>query len=171
VTLDVAPDLAAPVVGWRAWAVTREHGRFRLRSIVAPTVWEPGAALAARCLRPRLRPWRRHTAPADACECGIYAADLTGALEYARGVGEEYGTVMRVLGSVALWGTVAEHERGWRAQHAYPLEIVVPAVAFPRRRGSASLVAVQRDLEAYGAPITISAAADPAELADELLMS
>lgn len=159
---DVAPDVAGPVIGWRAWAVTREHGRHRLRSVVAPTVWEPGVALAARCLRPRFRPWRRHAAPAESCECGIYAADLSGALEYARNAGGGYFSSMRVFGSVALWGTVAEHEHGWRAEHAYPAEIVVPAAAFPRRRGPSTLAAVEHDLASYGVPLRISD--DPAEL-------
>jgi hypothetical protein len=163
VTPEVAPDVAGPVVGWRAWAVTRSHGRHRLRSIVAPTVWEPGVAMAARCLRPRLRPWRRHVAPADACECGIYAADLAGALEYVHGAGADYETVMRVFGSVALWGTVAEHEFGWRAEHAYPIELVLPSGAFTRRRGASSLQAVEQDLGAYGVPLRISD--DPAALA------
>src|SRR6202012_3275728 len=87
VTSGVAPDAIGPVIGWRAWAITRDRGSFRLRSIVAPTVWQPEVPLVARCLRPRLRPWRRHVAPAESCECGIYAADLAGGLEYARGSG------------------------------------------------------------------------------------
>jgi len=28
-----------------------------------------------------------------------------------------------VVGSVSLWGTVVEHERGWRAQFAYPARL------------------------------------------------
>jgi hypothetical protein len=28
-----------------------------------------------------------------------------------------------VLGRVALWGRVVEHEHGWRASHALPLDL------------------------------------------------
>jgi hypothetical protein len=31
-----------------------------------------------------------------------------------------------VLGEVKLWGTVVEHELGWRAQFAYPKSLVLP---------------------------------------------
>ena len=33
-------------------------------------------------------------------------------------------TVGRVLGRVLLWGRVVEHEHGWRASHALPLDFV-----------------------------------------------
>ncbi|TMK73645.1 MAG: hypothetical protein E6G50_01190 [Actinobacteria bacterium] len=33
-------------------------------------------------------------------------------------------TVRRVLGRVLLWGRVVEHELGWRASHALPLDLV-----------------------------------------------
>ena len=83
--------------------------------------------------------------------------------EYVHGAGADYETVMRVFGSVALWGTVAEHEFGWRAERAYPIELVLPAGAFTRRRGASSLQAVESDLAAYGVPLRISD--DPAALA------
>ena len=36
-----------------------------------------------------------------------------------------------VHGKVYLWGTVVEHERGWRAQFAYPKVLFLAADAIP----------------------------------------
>lgn len=42
----------------------------------------------------------------------------------------------RVHGEVSLWGTVIEHEDGWRAQFAYPKSFVVPAAILPSEMSS-----------------------------------
>ncbi len=48
------------------------------------------------------------------CTCGVYAAKT---IEHLHQCGyKKFG----VRGEVYLWGTVVEHERGWRAQFAYP---------------------------------------------------
>src|SRR5207237_8450730 len=76
-------------------------------------VWEPGREAVARC--------EHHDAPASGCLCGFHAArDREAALPYLVGR-DERGTVDRVLGLVALYGRVIEHEHGWRAERAYPL--------------------------------------------------
>ena len=36
-----------------------------------------------------------------------------------------------VRGEVLLWGTVVEHERGWRAQCAYPKSLHLPPDTLP----------------------------------------
>jgi hypothetical protein len=38
---------------------------------------------------------------------------------------EQWATYSSVYGKVALWGRIIEHERGYRAQYAYPLELWV----------------------------------------------
>jgi hypothetical protein len=53
------------------------------------------------------------------CTCGVYAAKN---IEHLRQLGYE-GRGIR--GEVHLWGTVVEHELGWRAQFAYPKSLVL----------------------------------------------
>jgi hypothetical protein len=102
------------------WCV-REDGR--LQSVLYDDVWEPGHGLTATCAS-------GHLAPDAACACGIYAAREPGeALRYLVGR-DELHVVGRVLGRVALWGTVVEGERGWRASRAYPADLDSQAISF-----------------------------------------
>lgn len=80
-------------------------------------VWAAGRETVARCEH-------GHAAPDLACSCGIHAArEPAAVLSYLRGR-DEPRTVARVLGRVLLWGNVVEHEGGWRAERAYPLDLV-----------------------------------------------
>jgi hypothetical protein len=45
-----------------------------------------------------------------------------------------------VVGAVALWGVIVEHEEGWRAQHARPLALL-------------DRVALGRVADRYGIPL------------------
>jgi hypothetical protein len=97
-----------PVEGWRTWELEREGDELRLVSPLVEAQWPSGEALAATCGR-----HAGHGAPADDCSCGIYAVSSP----------ENLGTVrtgVSVVGSVALWGRVVEHEKGSRGQLAYP---------------------------------------------------
>ena len=148
------PDYAEPLVGWRAWTVGRNG---RLRSVVKRTTWEPRQAVTARCLRPRWLRWgRRHHAPHADCECGVYAGEMDVAASYFRdpffGGGSE--TVTRVLGRVALWGEVVECERGYRASHAYPLELYVAGRTARGDERTCALELAAR-LEVYGVPVFV----------------
>ena len=105
-------------VGWRAWTVIETKDGVRLGSVIYDTVWQPTEQAIAVCHCDR-----SHDAPAIACTCGFHAArDPVDALTYLHGRDEPH-TVSRVLGRVLLWGTVVEHEHGWRASHALPLEL------------------------------------------------
>jgi hypothetical protein len=65
-----------------------------------------------------------HDAPHEDCSCGIHAArDPASVWTYLHGR-DDPQTVRRVLGRVLLWGRVVEHELGWRASHARPLDFV-----------------------------------------------
>jgi hypothetical protein len=105
----------------------RTEGFLTLASVVKGVTWPAGEPLAAECLGPRLIPLPRlrpHPAPGPRCECGIYATDVGRASQYLRdSIPFDLG---RVLGRVALWGTVVECERGFRASHAYPVALYVP---------------------------------------------
>lgn len=128
------PDFAQPIEAWRVWRVVEDaDGEVVLGSVVQPTLWAPGNAFSAECLRCR-RPWvrlrrrRKHDAPQPGCECGIYASSLHHVGQYLNGFAAQSRSA-RVLGQVFLWGTVVECDRGFRASHAYPSRIYVPADA------------------------------------------
>jgi hypothetical protein len=66
-----------------------------------------------------------HEAPQAGCTCGVYAAK---SLAHLRTAGyTQYG----IHGEVNLWGTVVEHETGWRAQFAYPKNFSLSPDALP----------------------------------------
>ena len=66
-----------------------------------------------------------HELPHLECTCGVYAAK---SIEHLR----QFGYVSRgIHGEVYLWGTVVEHELGWRARFAYPKSLFLPPDALP----------------------------------------
>jgi preprotein translocase subunit YajC len=86
-------------------------------------------------------------APKEKCRCGVYASK---SLEHLHVTGyERYG----ICGEVNLWGTVVEHEQGFRAQFAYPKSLYLP----PKMLRS-TLAEIQSRLQAltlYGSDIFI----------------
>jgi hypothetical protein len=155
--VSAAPDVAGVVEGWRVWLVARRRGEVRLAGVVYKAVWPPGEPLVAECLRrsgrlvARARGRWPHAAPGAGCTCGIYATQLERVLPYLED--DPYDVApARVLGRVALWGTVVECERGWRASHAYPSRLLV-ALGDTRSRIDGGALAL--DLTAYGVPVEI----------------
>jgi hypothetical protein len=152
-----APDYCEPVVGWRVWhAVAAGH---ELVSVFRHAVWPHEGALQAICtwrvFGVRARHSRDgHPAPWPDCQCGIYAAQPKAFSDYL----DDYiacigGHISKkrllVFGRVSLWGTVVEHDLGWRASHAYPERLfVVPGRADPETVTSAI-----RGLGRYGVPV------------------
>ena len=119
------PDYISPVVAHRVWRWD-ETG---LKSLNGEP-WLPGRRLEARC---RVAPAPRHVRFADGadkvphrnCTCGVYAAKN---LEHLR----QSGYADRgIYGEVYLWGKVVEHALGWRAQFAYPKNLVLPLHLLP----------------------------------------
>jgi hypothetical protein len=114
-----APDYAEALIGWRVWCVVETRGGVRLASVIKDELWPLADELVARCHEDGA-----HEAPHEECTCGIYAArDPAAVWTYLRGR-DQPPTLRRVLGRVALWGRVVEHEHGWRASHAFPLDFV-----------------------------------------------
>jgi hypothetical protein len=127
--------LDEPVVGWRLWQVRPHAEGHRLESFTAHHVtWPALRRLEATCaVHGGFAPARDH-------ECGIYALrtqelaeDL---LRRYVGVKQRYGRDDELpppprparpiaLGRVSLWGRILEREHGFRAQYAYPYEVVV----------------------------------------------
>jgi hypothetical protein len=112
------PDLISPIIGHRVW----RWDAAGLRSLNGKT-WSPRHPLAAKCGAGNAHD--AHDLPRLDCSCGVYAAKN---IEHLRQLGYE-GRGIR--GEVHLWGTVVEHELGWRAQFAYPKTLFLPPQLIP----------------------------------------
>lgn len=139
------PDYVLPIVGWRVWKL---HPR-SLRSLNGEP-WLPAEPLAAACKLLDARPaLTGHQAPARECRCGVYAAKSFA--ELCRAGYDRYG----VHGEVCLWGTVVEHETGWRGEYAYPKRLVLPLKLLPRDMGRRERLLEM--LTGYGSEIALAA--------------
>jgi hypothetical protein len=97
------------LVGWRGW--TMYHPGFLASGNI---VWLPGERNEAVCSA-----GGDHEAPQLGCSCGIYAFSQPYLVK-------EQGYYRQdLLGEVSLWGKVIEHERGYRAQYAYPKQLYI----------------------------------------------
>ena len=99
-----------PIIAWRAWTLTasRRGIAYLLRPLIGSSrPWPPGEPASASCVFPR-----RHRAPDRGCTCGLYAVSDGAQLRRARSPA--------VIGTVAMWGRVIEHEFGFRSEWAYP---------------------------------------------------
>jgi hypothetical protein len=160
------PDFAEPLEAWRVWRVAWREHRIVLQSLFAGTVWEPEVPLVASCTgghRPRRAPWRKepneHPAPELACNCGIYGVQSVAAARSYLELPPLICRDDRVIGRVALWGDVVEGPAGWRASHAYPLELFVPSPGVARRllRHRSYVNEILFSLEAYRVPVDLVA--------------
>ncbi len=131
------PDYISPVVGYRVWQLD-STGLKSLNGIE----WQPGKAFVAECENQGC-----HDAPQADCTCGVYATKSFAHLRWAGYA--QYG----IFGEVRLWGTVVEHEQGWRAQFAYPKQFIIPCEMLPfgMRRAESRLTG----LAAYGCDIFV----------------
>jgi len=95
-----------PIVGLRVWrAINCGDGALVLQSWHAQhALWPCGRAITAEPATP-----------------GIHA--FKGASALLAYAGPDIASASTVVGTVALWGAVIEHEGGWTAEKAYPLEI------------------------------------------------
>jgi len=122
------PDYISPVVGFRVW----QWDATGLRSLNGEK-WFAHQPLSAVCKADAsgsiagLSKATHNPAelPCFNCTCGVYAAKT---IEHLHQCGyKRFG----VHGEVYLWGTVVEHERGWRAQFAYPKTLFLAADTIP----------------------------------------
>ncbi len=106
------------VIGWRVWEIASDG---MLRSLVADCVWPPGEPVTS-----------RSAGAANALEFpwAALAGDKIGVFAFKDQYDAESAAEARhlsVAGRVALWGEVAQHRRGWRAEYAYPLSFIAPS--------------------------------------------
>ena len=122
------PEYISPIAAYRVW----QWDTTGLKSLCGEP-WSPGKPLAARCrvysagtmVGRGGAAHDAHEPPQTDCTCGVYAAK---SLEHLRSTGyDRYG----IHGEVNLWGKVVEHERGWRAQLAYPKNLFLSLDALP----------------------------------------
>jgi hypothetical protein len=113
-----------PVEGWRSWELERDDEGLRLVSPLVEVGWPAGEALEATCRR-----HAAHDAPDPDCTCGIYAVTSPDALGTVRGG-------VSVVGSIALWGRVVEHEKGYRGELAYPQRLRLVCTVCLERDGT-----------------------------------
>ena len=108
---DLAPLTATePVVAWRAWTLTgRSNGsHLQLRPVGSRSHPWPALRPARAICR---RGGRFHYAPDLDCTCGLHGTHGWDILRRTRSPA--------VLGTVAMWGRVVEHELGYRGEYAY----------------------------------------------------
>ena len=123
-----APDYISSVVGYRIW----KWDATGLRSLNGEK-WVAYQPLSAVCRADACgsiaglskATHNPNELPYFSCTCGVYAAKT---IEHLRQCGyRKFG----VHGEVYLWGKVVEHERGWRAQFAYPRTFVLAPNTIP----------------------------------------
>jgi hypothetical protein len=108
-----APALTEPIVAWRTWTLagSKDASTVRLLPIAGDgRPWPPRLPASATCTKTRHR-----TVPDPECTCGLHAVAEPDTLRRTRDPA--------VLGTVALWGLVAEHELGYRAAYGYPQRV------------------------------------------------
>src|SRR3989442_5464023 len=102
-----------PIVGWRCWFVM-PHERVLRPIFKRGLAWTPRQAVQAIC------PEKAHVPPANGCKCGIWAVSSPKDLSEIEWVTDPPDGVDRVpgglvVGQIAMWADVVEHERGWRS--------------------------------------------------------
>ena len=104
-----------PIIAWRTWALTgrRDGTELLLRPVAGRSrPWRPMQPAEAACKQARL-----HGAPNVDCSCGLHGTHRIEPLRHTR--------YPAVLGRVAFWGRVIEHELGYRAQFGYPQRLTL----------------------------------------------
>lgn len=124
--------VAGEIVAWRLWKLDKSG---YLHSISSRYTWYPD-----------------EIAEGDVNRAGIYAFK---SIHGARILGASYASCSDqiVMGRVALWGDVIEHQRGYRAQYAKPLSLGWVEEKYKRQwfnfNGKAAL---RRSLKLYKVP-------------------
>ena len=104
------------IIGYRDFFLDYSYKGFRLRARSHPYVWDAGVNEARCSTSPVLA--RDHLATGS-CTCGFYAFRD----------GSQLDKYAPVHGAVLMWGTVVEHEFGYRAEFAQLESLFFPEIA------------------------------------------
>jgi hypothetical protein len=98
-----------PLVAWRAWTLSTDRRSGALLRPIAGRAnpWPRRRPARATCWWPQF-----HDSPDELCRCGLHAVTQERLLRWTRSPA--------VIGTVALWGRVIEHENGFRGEFGYP---------------------------------------------------
>lgn len=135
--MNTAPDFFHTLTGWRKFD-TANGGKLLTSAGHVDHAWPVSDLGEAYCRSG----WAeshgsQHDAPQLNCTCGFYCyKERADAEQHAQG---------RLLAKVEIWGRLAEHARGYRAQHMKILELYVPPnfpeiVALTKRYGVAVFI-------------------------------
>lgn len=125
------PDYCEPLMGWRAWAVN--DGNIYGLGVGRNQLWAPRQQASAVHLDRQFHAYISDGSEIEVpCQspcstCGLYAYKSDSWAKEQIGLGQHYGSyggIPTVIGTVALWGRIVEHEHGYRAQYAYPTKFV-----------------------------------------------
>lgn len=116
-----------PEIGWRWWRWDLLAEELRPWFFFEDgRAWAPRKASIAKCCAAQVL--RNHDHPDRSCTCGFWAfRDESDMHEYGDGKDVILLGFVPVYGQVSLWGSLIEHEYGWRASKAYPYTIKVPS--------------------------------------------
>ena len=117
---SVIPDRIEPVVAYRTWNAYKNDPRFLYSCGWSSAQWKPNKILTAihdgyssnslvchgmgRC----------PGSIASRVKCGIYGMKIPRTIPFSNSV------IWETIGEVYLWGLIIEHEKGYRAEYAYP---------------------------------------------------
>ena len=125
---DIARGKQPPVtmLAWRTWNVQGGTLQPRLRSASQSTVWTPGKPVDAHA-----------TIKKDAGAVGVHAYKSIDELLRENQISNtdraDFKQTAVIVGQVLLWGMIAEHTNGYRAEHGYPFKIYVNGPALQVR--------------------------------------
>jgi len=144
-----APVETKPIVGWRLWEMLK--GGLHPYVFTDKAIWPARQVMVAQHLDGATAHLCDH---GRVCGCGLYAyKELRDALEMLREGSCHHPVGLwgyrTVIGEVYLWGWVAEHESGYRAEFGYPKSLYVGDEVDP--------VQILGLEEAYGVPVGLMA--------------
>lgn len=123
------PVVPGEVVGWRAWVVvTSGYREPRLRSLYFDVVWPTDDWLVAEAAHPDRTPHGICAARDREHLVAMHRYGSSAHPRYVEGGGEHRGVA--AIGEVGLAGVIIPGERGYRAEKARPLSILLPYAAW-----------------------------------------
>lgn len=122
ITISEHATASEPIIGWKQWGIyynTTSTDALRLTPLIATKslAWEPGRIYSAHDSAYNSL-WEPNVWWPHGLNPGIYAVK-----NYS--CSNVYKRDLKVVGQVALWGDVIEHEHGYRGEFAYPQHLWV----------------------------------------------